>query len=702
MKIPLGDFGNAVAKAGPVVDQSAVFGTAAAEFDQLQRTRDAVVYRQTQERQQLQRAKAHNAALTYQLDVEGAAQATAADIESGELDYNLADTELQKRVATIKRPQVELEDPVDVENFDYVLNEQANRANKALVPVVRMARARDGVSQVDQSFDTLGKLAGLPDANIDDINKQAAAVAANARAFGVPKDVIDLKLQNFQDRTWTNQATQRQIENQNSMPALKALEHDLTAADGLYAKKLDPEKRNVLLRSVQADQDRLIARAEAEAHRRGAKAVTAINEIDRQISTGVPATAEMWTAWQQQTRGTEFEQDFKDRVSDEQVVQEVLRRPIGEQLKLVQDRGAKLMNDGGSVREVANQTRLESAVKKNVALLQTAPLLFNANRSGEKPDPIDFSTAGEPAGNAAIADQLRQRTIAIQGMRAQYGAQVPLRPLLPQEASQLGGALDSATPARAADMFATLRGAVGDDKTFRGIMAQIAPDSPVRAVAGILASKQRELTLQRNWIADDVVANARDAATAILEGDAILNKSKAAKQGDGKPDRALFMPGDNELQQEFADAVGDAFTDRPGAADIAWQAVKAYYAGKAAQTGRIAQNAADVDSKIVREAVKATLGNSVDYNGRGSVFAPWGMSEDGFDDAVAAQFAAEAKRRGVMTTASRNQPARVLGLEEQFGELGLRQRSENSYVVVAGRGVVTGADGGPLVITVGE
>src|SRR4051812_38503549 len=142
MKIPLGDFGNAVAKAAPVVDQSAVFGTAAAEFDQLQRTRDAVVYRQTQERQQLQRAKAHNAALTYQLDVEGAAQATAADIESGVLDYNLADTELQKRVATIKRPQVELEDPVDVENFDYVLNEQANRANKALVPVVRMARAR--------------------------------------------------------------------------------------------------------------------------------------------------------------------------------------------------------------------------------------------------------------------------------------------------------------------------------------------------------------------------------------------------------------------------------------------------------------------------------------------------------------------------------------------------------------------------------
>jgi hypothetical protein len=130
--------------------------------------------------------------------------------------------------------------------------------------------------------------------------------------------------------------------------------------------------------------------------------------------------------------------------------------------------------------------------------------------------------------------------------------------------------------------------------------------------------------------------------------------------------------------------------------------VRAYYAGKAAQTGRIANSPQDVDGKIVREAVRATLGNIVDYNGRGNVFAPWGMGEDEFEDAINAQLTAEAKRRGVMTTTARNLPARPVTLEEQFGSLGLRQVNENTYYVVAGRGVLRGADGGPLTITVGE
>jgi hypothetical protein len=702
VRVPLGEFGYDVARAAPVVDKSGVFQAARDVFVEGQRAHDRVEAEQRQERQQLQRAKAHNASLDYELEVQAAAQTTAADVESGAIDYNTADAELEKRITTIKRPQVELEDPVDIENFDYVLKSQVARAGKALVPVVRAARGRDGLAQVDRSFDSLGKLAGLPDADIDAINAEARQVAANARTFGVPKDIADRKLQDFIDRNWTNQATQRQIEGASSMALLKALEHDLTAKDGFYAKKLDPEKRNILLRGVQADMDRIIARAEAEANRRGARAVKVLNEIDTQIATGVPAKPEAWVSWAAQVKGTEFEEDFKERVADEQVVQEVLRRPVAEQMKLVQDREAKLTSEGGTVREVANLKRLDAAVKRNVALLQAAPLLFNANRSGEQADPIDFSRAGDPAANLDISEKLRQRTIALGGMRAQYGVQVPLRPLLPQEAQQLGGALDAATPKQAAEMFAVLREATGDDKTFRGMLAQLAPDSPVRAVAGVLASKQRALTMVRNWIADDVVAGSRDVAATILEGEAALNPSKAAKGKDGKPDRSLVMPGDEELQTKFKDEVGDAFAGRPGARDTAWQAVKAYYAGKATQTGRIAANAQDVDGDLVRESVKAVLGNAVDYNGRGTVFAPWGMSESQFDDAVAAQLAAEAKRRNVKAPASGRLPERVLGLEEQFGEIGLRQRGDNTYIVTSGRGNLIGADGGPLTITVGE
>lgn len=702
MKIPLGDFGNAIARAAPVVDHSGVYMAAHDAIQDVGRTYDKVQADERRERQQLQRAKAHNAALDYQVEVEGAAQETAAGIESGEVDYNAAGPELEKRVTAIPRPKVDLEDPVDIENFDYVLRDTARRAGKALVPVVRQARARDGVAQVDKSFDSLGKLAGLPDADVEGINKQAAAVAANSRKFGVPKDVSDRKLQDFIDRNWKNHAEARQIEVSNSMAGLKALEKDLKARDGFYAEKLDIDKRNVLLRAVQADQDRLIARAEAAERRRGSRAVIALNEIDRQIATGVPAKAEQWVAWAGQLKGTEFEADFAERVQDEAIVQDVLRRPIGEQQKFVQERGAKLMTEGGTVREVANQARIEAAVKKNVGLLQTAPLLFNANRSGENPDPIDFSKAGDPAGNLDIAEKLKQRTVAIGGMRAQYGAQVPLRPLLPQEAQQLGAALDAMTPKKAVDAFATLREATGDDKTFLGMMAQIAPDSPVKAAAAILASKQRALTMERNWFSDDVVANAPDVAATVLNGEALLNPSKARKGQDGKPDKSLVMPGDAELQGEFVKQIGDAFRMREGAMQDAWQTARAYYAGRASDLGRAAETPQDVDTNLVREAVKATLGNVVDYNGRGSVVAPWGMSEGEFDDSVAAQLAVEAKRRGVMSAPSRGIPAHVVGLETQFGELGLMQASANTYYVVTGRGFLEGADGKALTITVGE
>jgi hypothetical protein len=147
---------------------------------------------------------------------------------------------------------------------------------------------------------------------------------------------------------------------------------------------------------------------------------------------------------------------------------------------------------------------------------------------------------------------------------------------------------------------------------------------------------------------------------------------------------------------------------RPEEADIAWQAVRAYYAGRAAQTGRIASNAQDVDSDLVREAVKATLGNAVDYNGRGTVFAPWGVDASKFEDQVQVALDAESKARNVTKrvlappTGDASKKDVLVTLEEQYGELGLRQLSGNRYIVTAGRGVVPGRDGGPLVITVGE
>jgi hypothetical protein len=56
-----------------------------------------------------------------------------------------------------------------------------------------------------------------------------------------------------------------------------------------------------------------IAEARAQAHQDHSEAIAerAVNEIDQQISSGVPATPDMWAAWENKIRGTSFADEFK-------------------------------------------------------------------------------------------------------------------------------------------------------------------------------------------------------------------------------------------------------------------------------------------------------------------------------------------------------------------------------------------------------
>lgn len=473
----------------------------------------------------------------------------------------------------------------------------------------------------------------------------------------------------------------------NPAATLKQLNDEKSKISSINALEFPDRER--LRNAAESEVRRLESEARVRADRAEAKADRVLAAIDRQISTGVPATTEMWKQWEQQVKGMPQEKEFRDRFKIEQRVQQVLKLPVDQQAAYVQQQESELLKGGGTVQQAANLQRLREAVKRNITLLQEAPLLFNDNRTGGETQPIDFGAIETEEGSAAMRANLHDRVLTLDAMRKQYGGQVQTRPLLPQEAQMLTSALESSSPKQTAQVFAQLRDAVGDDEMFLGIMHQIAPDSPVKAEAGVLAAKQRSLTLERNWIADNVVASSRDVAATILEGEAILNKSKAAGKSDGKPDKGLFMPSDQDLQRRFSSEVGAAFAGRPAAADIAFQLVKSYYAGKSAQTGRIAASPQDVDGNIVKEAIKASLGTVVDYNARGEVLAPWGMSEDEFDDSVhkALQVAA-------------GQAADPTAFRDRTSLLGLAQRTESTYYLRTERGFVTDSNGQPLVIDV--
>jgi hypothetical protein len=624
----------------------------------------------------LARAQASNALLDHEIAVRAKSDEIQKRVQSGELPYEEARQTFDHDISTIQAPEIKHLDQIGAQNLKKGIERNSFNGRLDIDKSVDIARRTDFKAQFSGGLDKLGKLAGMPGANIDEINSKAQAYEPLARASGIPKDIVDKAIQDFKDKNWLNHATQRSMETKDSLSGIKQLERDLTAKDGYYAGKLDTDKRNAVLNAVTNNRLRIEYRQQHESDKREANALRALNTIDQQIATGVPATAQMWASWESQVKGTSSESEFKTRLGDEQEVQKVLRQPIGDQVKFVQDQAAALDTGGGTLRQRANLARLNNAVQANVKQLSDAPLLFNANRAGQEVAPLNLAMLGTD--DAGITAQMKDRMATITSMRKTYGQQVQVKPLLPQEASQLSSALATATPEKQTELFASLYNAVHDVQAYKGIMAQIAPDSPVRALAGMLAAKQKTLTLENHWFKPDELAVSGDVAKTMLQGESLLNATKTQKGEDGKSKTGLYLPEDKTLQAEFQNYVGAAFAGRTGAAETAFQAVKAYYVGKAAQTGRLAASNQDIDTSLVKESVKAALGTVVDYNGNGEVLAPWGMDENTFED----------RAQAALKTANID------------ADVGLLNQGEGTYYVRQGRNFLTDKAGKPVVVNV--
>jgi hypothetical protein len=643
MKIELGNFGYSRTEVVTPADKSQVseaLGSAG--------LRISAAERQAQEnREAFQRAGAANSFAKYQLDLETVANGVEQDMATGAVPWDKANEEFVGRASKLPAPQDKLDNPIDRENQRAGISHATERTRQSLAPSIFQARQRTGASQFDSFLDTQAKRAIEPGANIDQINASADAFAVNARVYGLPENVLTAKVQAFKDSNWYNSALQRVVESDGNLPALKGILHELTNDKGAYAGKLDPQKRASLQAAVQNQIEHIELRAQASLDRRDARGERAVAQIERQISSGIPATAEMWAGWGDTIKGTSSEKDFNELVSSEQEIQGVLRKPVADQVRLVQEKEAALLQGGGTVAQGSNVARLKNAVDSNVKLLTQNPVVFGEERLGDKNQPLDFQALTSEQGQHETAAILQERAARVRALGKQFQAPVPMRPLLPQEAKQLGDALNSASPQQASVIFGALSDASGSPDVFRGMMQQVAPDSPVRALAGMLAAKQRDLVMTSHWYKPDDLVASRDVAATMLEGDRLLNRSSTAKAEDGKAQTKLVLPETKLLQDRFANEVGTAFAGRPQAAEVAFQAMQAYYAGRVAQTGKIASGTDDVDGDLVREAVRATLGNVVDFNGRGDVIAPWGMAEEDFNDRAVHAYEAERKRRGL-------------------------------------------------------
>lgn len=425
--------------------------------------------------------------------------------------------------------------------------------------------------------------------------------------------------------------------------------------------------------------DRLQQKAEMAQLRAEAKAERTLGKIDAQISSGVPATPEMWSAWASSVRGTPAQAEFNQRVGQEVETQKVLRLPIDQQVSFINEKTAELQQKGGTVADAANLNRLARAVDSSAKMMNNAPLDYFQQRLGGDVQPLDLGSDDAPA-------ILGDRLAAIQGMQQKFGPTVAMKPLLPQEVKQISAQLEVMSPDDQSSLFARLHAGLGDDEAYAGAMQQIAPDSPIRALTGLIAGKQRSMTLEKNRFSADVEATSGDVAKTMMVGESILNRSKTQKTEDGSP-RNFPLPKQADFQLALSKAMGDVFAGQPQSYELAMQATKAYYTGAAAQRGDIS---GEVNSRQMKNAIKASVGEVVDFNGS-STLAPWGMAGDKFEQVARDQLVNTMKAQGM---SDQDQ-----ALASAFS---LRQYKDGVYYVMQGQQFKYGADGKPLMINVNE
>jgi len=263
-------------------------------------------------------------------------------------------------------------------------------------------------------------------------------------------------------------------------------------------------------------------------------------------------------------------------------------------------------------------------------------------------DPWNFATMQGDFGvkkldpNLPLSEQLRMRYAAVPEMAKQYGF-VPKTLLTGAETKQLSDRLLASTADGKMQLLEQLRTGIADNKTYLGVLQSIAPDSPVTANAGAIATQLPGKTVTMGG----TPMTTAQVAQTILVGEELLNPPKTEKNKDGSGKRFL-MPKEKDMRAAWETAVGDSYAGFPEAEHVAYQTFQAYYAGKASRTQGLGKPEDGPLNNVVKEAIDAATGGVVEWDPSGfnnsrKLTLPYGMPANQFQDAVAKEWAVVGK-----------------------------------------------------------
>lgn len=345
-----------------------------------------------------------------------------------------------------------------------------------------------------------------------------------------------------------------------------------------------------------------------------------------------------------------------------------------EQSQAQVDARAEFGGVGYQAADARQQRRIQSA-QQVVEQQQKDPQAYAAKVGLSQAKQIDMSNT------EAMGAELAKRESTASMMRDRYKA--PYQLLTNTEAQAMAATMRTFPTAARVQYLEAMRTSVADPTAYRSLMQQIAPDSPVTAVAGNILAAQA-WTQQGGWFGKDMAFDPKKVASTILQGESILNPTKGDKAQDGRGGN-FPMPKNQDMERAFNDFVGQAFAGDAAGYGAAYQSYRAYYAGKSSEKGVLSDV---LDDTISRESMLAVTGGVYDLNGNGNVLKPWGMGDDLFEQKVKDAYAGAMQAAGLRGTAS-----------DQFDAYGLRKLSGSQYLLTNGTGALMGRNG-PVILNI--
>ncbi len=250
---------------------------------------------------------------------------------------------------------------------------------------------------------------------------------------------------------------------------------------------------------------------------------------------------------------------------------------------------------------------IDNGMRKTWAVIQDArnadPMLYAQQNKLFGVVPIDPAQPG---------DQWQARDRAARSMAQTM--RTPYRLLSTDEATAYSTRLAQLTPAEQLGLLDQTRTSVSPEG-FRSIMGQVAGDQPLLSAAGSLLS----VGDQNVQLDNGTKLSGKTVAATVVAGQALLNPPKGGTKVDFKAD--------SQLRQAFDTAVGTAYRGQAGTQERTFQVFRAYYAARAAETGKI--GLPDYDPDLADEALTASTGGITEVNDVPTVL-PWGINEEQF------------------------------------------------------------------------